>query len=103
MTKILGSSLPNIPWEDRPAGYKLPVWRYSGNPIIGRDGNNLTHCTISRERHCSSWCHYSNYQRANTSDSGPSSGSCRLCQHTASKFYATRGRARPDDSASGAI
>ncbi|MCL2192863.1 MAG: glycoside hydrolase family 130 protein [Treponema sp.] len=34
-------ALPNIPWEDRPAGGKnnSPLWRYSGNPIIPR---NLT-------------------------------------------------------------
>lgn len=29
--------LPNIPWEDRPAGNSDVVWRYSGNPIIPRD------------------------------------------------------------------
>jgi beta-1,4-mannooligosaccharide/beta-1,4-mannosyl-N-acetylglucosamine phosphorylase len=35
-------SLPNIPWEERPAGsnpQKEVLWRYSGNPIIPR---NLT-------------------------------------------------------------
>lgn len=37
MTKIIGAALPNIPWEDKPQGYQYPVWRYSGNPIIGRD------------------------------------------------------------------
>lgn len=32
-------SLPNIPWEERPAGSvnRSPLWRYSGNPIIPRD------------------------------------------------------------------
>lgn len=35
--KILGESLANIPWEDRPTGYKGVVWRYSQNPIIPRD------------------------------------------------------------------
>ncbi len=30
-------TLPNIPWEDRPAGSSDVVWRYSGNPIIMRD------------------------------------------------------------------
>ncbi len=29
--------LPNIPWEDRPAGHANVVWRYSQNPIIPRD------------------------------------------------------------------
>jgi beta-1,4-mannooligosaccharide/beta-1,4-mannosyl-N-acetylglucosamine phosphorylase len=30
-------SLPNIPWEERPAGCQDVVWRYSANPIIPRD------------------------------------------------------------------
>ncbi|MEJ5225266.1 MAG: glycosidase, partial [Anaerolineales bacterium] len=29
--------LPNIPWQDRPAGSSDVVWRYSHNPIIPRD------------------------------------------------------------------
>ena len=32
-------ALPNIPWENRPAGCSDVVWRYTGNPIIPR---NLT-------------------------------------------------------------
>ena len=38
--KILtGGPLPNIPWQDRPANdvHEAPVWRYSGNPVIGRN------------------------------------------------------------------
>ncbi len=35
--KIMGSPLPNIPWEERPAGCDKPLWRYSANPIIPRD------------------------------------------------------------------
>lgn len=31
------STLPNIPWEDRPAHSHEVVWRYSANPIIPRD------------------------------------------------------------------
>ena len=34
---ILGPALPNIPWEEKPADYPYPVWRYSGNPIVPRD------------------------------------------------------------------
>jgi beta-1,4-mannooligosaccharide/beta-1,4-mannosyl-N-acetylglucosamine phosphorylase len=30
-------TIPNLPWEDRPAGYNKPVWRYSKNPVIPRD------------------------------------------------------------------
>lgn len=31
---IIGASLPNMPWEDKPAGLHEAVWRYSKNPII---------------------------------------------------------------------
>jgi beta-1,4-mannooligosaccharide/beta-1,4-mannosyl-N-acetylglucosamine phosphorylase len=31
---IIGSPLPNIPWEEKPAGSNEVVWRYSGNPIL---------------------------------------------------------------------
>jgi beta-1,4-mannooligosaccharide/beta-1,4-mannosyl-N-acetylglucosamine phosphorylase len=34
---ILGSSLPNIPWQDRPANCKDVIWRYEQNPIIKRN------------------------------------------------------------------
>lgn len=36
-TIIIGKSLPNIPWEDRPENCIDPIWRYSNNPIIPRD------------------------------------------------------------------
>ncbi len=32
----MNTSIPNIPWEDRPAGSSDIVWRYSANPIIPR-------------------------------------------------------------------
>lgn len=36
---LVGSpSLPNIPWQDKPADHKgAPVWRYTENPVIGRN------------------------------------------------------------------
>ena len=36
---INAESLPNIPWQERPEGLKTesPVWRYSGNPVMGRN------------------------------------------------------------------
>src|SRR5690349_5558804 len=34
--KMAGTALPNIPWENRPAGSNAVLWRYSGNPIIER-------------------------------------------------------------------
>ena len=30
------NELPNIPWQDRPAGCDAPLWRYRENPIIDR-------------------------------------------------------------------
>jgi beta-1,4-mannooligosaccharide/beta-1,4-mannosyl-N-acetylglucosamine phosphorylase len=35
--KIVGCGLPNIPWENKPNGCREPVWRFSGNPILGRN------------------------------------------------------------------
>lgn len=35
--KIQGNNLPNMPWQDRPAGCNDPLWRYSANPVIPRD------------------------------------------------------------------
>jgi beta-1,4-mannooligosaccharide/beta-1,4-mannosyl-N-acetylglucosamine phosphorylase len=37
MSIIIGDSLENIPWEDMPQDYDMPVWRYSSNPIIQRN------------------------------------------------------------------
>ena len=31
------TSLPNIPWQERPSGSKQIIWRYDQNPIIGRN------------------------------------------------------------------
>lgn len=37
-TQLKGvSPLPNMPWQDRPAGSSEIVWRYSNNPVIPRD------------------------------------------------------------------
>jgi beta-1,4-mannooligosaccharide/beta-1,4-mannosyl-N-acetylglucosamine phosphorylase len=35
MKTIKGTSLPNIPWEDKPKGYREPMWRFSKNPVTG--------------------------------------------------------------------
>ena len=32
---VLGTAVPKLPWEDKPAGCRDVVWRFSGNPIIG--------------------------------------------------------------------
>lgn len=36
---LAGSSLPNMPWQDRPANdtHDAPMWRYSENPVIKRN------------------------------------------------------------------
>ncbi|HEX3047379.1 MAG TPA: glycoside hydrolase family 130 protein [Bacillota bacterium] len=36
-TTIVGSPLPNIPWEQKPVGCRDVVWRSNRNPIIPRD------------------------------------------------------------------
>src|SRR5512143_3073934 len=36
-TIMTNNSLPNIPWQERPAGSSDVVWRYYANPIIPRD------------------------------------------------------------------
>ena len=37
ITATKGTSLPNIPWEERPADCADVVWRWSQNPVIPRD------------------------------------------------------------------
>jgi len=37
MPTIIGSPLPNIPWQERPSGSSDVVWRFSQNPIINHD------------------------------------------------------------------
>ncbi len=32
--KIIGDDLPNIPWQDKPAGCNGVMWRHDANPII---------------------------------------------------------------------
>ena len=34
---IIGDALPNMPWEDKPAGYQEAVWRFSENPVIDKN------------------------------------------------------------------
>ena len=35
--QVKGQKIPNMPWEDRPAGNTSVIWRYSKNPIIKRN------------------------------------------------------------------
>ncbi len=37
MARIIGHSLKNIPWQERPEGCKHPLWRYDQNPVIPQD------------------------------------------------------------------
>lgn len=37
MNTIIGNNLPNIPWQPKPQNCDTPVWRYTQNPIIGRN------------------------------------------------------------------
>lgn len=47
MAKIIGQNLNNIPWQDKPTGEKEPIWRFTGNPIIGRDGNKRSNSVFN--------------------------------------------------------
>ena len=36
--KMISPAVPNMPWQERPEGLKdAPIWRYTENPIIGRN------------------------------------------------------------------
>ena len=35
--KLITENLPNIPWQNKPEGTDSPLWRYTENPIIGRN------------------------------------------------------------------
>ena len=36
--KMLTPPVPNVPWQEKPEGIKdAPIWRYTENPIIGRN------------------------------------------------------------------
>ena len=48
MAKILNETIvKNLPWEDRPKGSFLPVWRYSKNPVINRNVNRTIERTFN--------------------------------------------------------
>ena len=35
--RIIGNALETLPWQEKPADCTMPVWRYTENPIIGRN------------------------------------------------------------------
>ena len=42
MSKVLnGKVLKNMPWEECPKGFEGPIWRFSKNPVINRQPNNV--------------------------------------------------------------
>lgn len=47
MAKIIGQALPNIPWQDKQPNETAPVWRYTHNPIIGRNGNKRSNSVFN--------------------------------------------------------
>lgn len=61
--KIAGPELPQIPWEERPAGSSDVLWRYSKNPVIPRDlipcANSIFNSAVvpykGEFRECSGW------------------------------------------------
>ena len=47
MTKIIGTNLTNMPWQERKNEGPLPLWRFDQNPIIGRDGNKVSNSVFN--------------------------------------------------------
>lgn len=47
MPQIIGSHIPNMPWQDKQKGHFAPVWRYQNNPIIGRNGNKRSNSVFN--------------------------------------------------------
>ena len=47
MSKIIGCSLPNMPWQAKREDEAGPVWRYTENPIIGRHGNSISNSVFN--------------------------------------------------------
>src|SRR5574344_1396972 len=38
MSRIInGQSIPNIPWQEKPDTWHLPVWRFTENPVVKRN------------------------------------------------------------------
>ena len=36
MNRIIGTPMPDLPWQEKSSHDRLPLWRYGGNPVIGR-------------------------------------------------------------------
>lgn len=36
MSRIVGNNLSSMPWQEKPEGCRMPVWRYTENPIIDK-------------------------------------------------------------------
>lgn len=47
MSKIIGMSLPNMPWQEKDKDETMPVWRYQDNPIIGRNANKRSNSVFN--------------------------------------------------------
>lgn len=47
MSKIIGASLPNMPWQEKDKEEAMPVWRYQENPIIGRNANKRSNSVFN--------------------------------------------------------
>lgn len=49
MIKIIGSPLPNIPWQDKPEGCRDAVWRHDNNPLTGFVQNVVFPCATLQD------------------------------------------------------
>ena len=46
-TILYCDALPGIPWQDKPAGAELPLWRYTENPVIRRNPLPTSACSAA--------------------------------------------------------
>jgi beta-1,4-mannooligosaccharide/beta-1,4-mannosyl-N-acetylglucosamine phosphorylase len=46
--RIIGESLRNIPWQDKPGDYEGVAWRYDKNPLTRRNPTRSTARVLAR-------------------------------------------------------
>lgn len=47
MSKLKGPTLNNIPWQEKPADCREPMWRYDANPIVRNDALPNSNSTLN--------------------------------------------------------
>lgn len=47
MIQLMERTEVTLPWQNRPEGEDVPIWRYQNNPIIGRNGNRISNSVFN--------------------------------------------------------